>query len=290
MVDAADLKSAAFGRTGSSPVVGRARPTPDLFSRISDLPDQPRALPADIAGRLILALDVPTIAEAQDLIRELDGVVSFFKIGMWLFFQPGADALIDKLIAQGKNVFLDYKMYDIGETVRRGVASVARRGAAFVTVHGDEAIMRAAAEGRGNSSLRILAISVLTSLDDAALDAMGYRLNVRQLIALRVRQAASCGVDGMIASAHEDANDLRREAGPGGERLLVVTPGVRRATDTANDHRRFADPAGAIRRGADYLVVGRPVLQASDRLKAAQEIIANMASGLQDSGTVDKGN
>jgi orotidine-5'-phosphate decarboxylase len=238
------------------------------------------ALPANAADRLIVALDVPSVAEAQELVRELDGIVGFFKIGMWLFFQPGADALIDKLIARDKKVFLDYKMYDIGETVRRGVEAVAKRGASFVTVHGDEAIMRAAAEGRGDSDLKILAISVLTSLDDQALADMGYRLNVQELIALRVRQAVACGVDGLIASAHEDANALRRAAGPDGERLLVVTPGVRRATDGTHDHRRFADPEGAIRRGADYLVVGRPILQAPDRAQAAREIIEDMRRGL----------
>ncbi len=238
-------------------------------------------LPENIADRLILALDVPTVAQAREFVRELDGIVTFYKIGMWLFFQQGADALIDNLIAQGKQVFLDYKMYDIGETVKRGVEALAKRGASFVTVHGDDAIMRAAAEGRGDSKLKILAISVLTSLDDQALADMGYRLNVQDLIALRVRQAVACGVDGLIASAREDANALRRQAGAGGERLLIVTPGVRRAIDNANDHRRFADPESAIRRGADYLVVGRPILRAPNRGQAARDIIADMARGLQ---------
>ncbi len=237
-----------------------------------------RPLPADIGGRLILALDVADVGRAREIVAELDGVVSFFKIGMWLLFKKETDALIDDLIAAGKQVFLDYKMYDIGETVKRGVAAAAARKILFVTVHGDEAIMRAAVAGKGGSDLKIFAITVLTSLDDAALHDMGYRLGVEDLISLRVRQAIACGCDGVIASAHDDPDAIRRLAGDG-EHLLIATPGVRRATDQINDHRRFADPATAIRKGADYLVVGRPILEAADRAAEARAIIADMARG-----------
>ncbi len=229
-----------------------------------------------MADRLIVALDVPGIAQARALVAELGDAVSFYKIGMWLFFQPGCDALIDDLVAAGKRVFLDYKMYDIGETVRRGVAAAASRGISFVTIHGDRDIIAAAVDGRGTSPLQLLAITVLTSLDDAALSSMGYRLTVPELIALRVRTALDCGCDGVIASAHDNSDKLR---GPGGENLLVVTPGVRMADGRTQDHRRSADPATAIAQGADYLVVGRPILEAADRLAAVRAFVVEMEKG-----------
>ncbi len=244
-----------------------------------------RPLPARMQDRLIVALDVPTVADARRVVAELDGIVSFFKIGMWLFFQPGTDALIDELVAAGRRVFLDYKMYDIGETVKRGVASAAGRGITFVTVHGDRAIIEAAVAGRGGSALKVLAITVLTSMDDAALAEMGYRLTVDELVARRVRTALDCGCDGIIASAHDNPDRLRAASGdPAAARLLVVTPGVRMADGALHDHRRSADPATAIANGADYLVVGRPILEAADRLAAAQMIVHEMnRSG--DAGT-----
>ncbi len=243
-----------------------------------------RAVPDVMSQRLIVALDVADAGKARQIVAELDGVVSFFKIGMWLFFKKETDALIDDLVARGKQVFLDYKMYDIGETVKRGVAGAAARGVSIVTVHGDDAIMKAAVEGKGDSDLKIFAITVLTSLDDAALFEMGYRLTAEELVALRVRKAAEWGCDGIIASAYDDPDALRRQAGAGGEWLLVGTPGVRRATDRQNDHRRFADPATAIAKGADYLVVGRPILEAPDRAREAASIIADMEQGWRDRG------
>ena len=234
-----------------------------------------RNLPPKVADRLILALDVPTVDEAGALVAELDGTVSFFKIGLWLFFQPGCDRLIDKLVAAGKRVFLDYKMYDIGETVRRGVAAAAARGVSFVTVHGDRDIIEAAVDGRRGSALQVLAVTVLTSLDDAALAGMGYRMGVDELVALRVRLAVECGCDGVIASAQDNPDRLRAAAG-GAERLLFVTPGVRLADGRAQDHRRSADPATAVANGADYLVVGRPILEAADRVAAARHVVEEM--------------
>ncbi len=236
-----------------------------------------RDVPASMAGRLIVALDVPGAAHARNIVTELDGIVSFFKIGMWLLFQKETDALIDDLIAAGKQVFLDYKMYDIGETVKQGVRSAAGRGISFVTVHGDDAIMRAAVQGRGESDLKLLAITVLTSLNDAALHDMGYRLGVAELIALRVRRAIACGCDGIIASASDNPDQLRAFAGSSS--LLIATPGVRMAGDAINDHQRSADPATAIRKGADYLVVGRPIVEAGDRASRARKVIAAMEEG-----------
>jgi len=237
----------------------------------------PRPLPSDTAGRLILALDVPSVAQAREIVTELDGLVSFYKIGMWLLFQRETDAFIDELLARGHQIFLDYKMYDIGETVRRGVEAAARRGISFVTIHGDAEIIKAAVQGRGGSALKLLAITVLTSLDDAALAGMGYRLSARELVELRVRTAVACGCDGVIASAHDDPDHLRRVAGA--QSLLIATPGIRLASGRTDDHRRVADPASAIRRGADYLVVGRPILEARDKAGQALAIIGEMERG-----------
>src|SRR5579863_9956495 len=157
-----------------------------------------RDIPAAMADRLIVALDVPTIDAASRLAGQLDGVVSCFKIGLWLLFAPGAERFIDGLIAQGRRVFLDAKMYDIGETVRQGVARATERGVSIVTVHGDPEIMRAAVSGRGNSTrTKVFAISVLTSQSDASVKEMGYALPVAELIKLRVKQAVACGCDGM---------------------------------------------------------------------------------------------
>jgi orotidine-5'-phosphate decarboxylase len=243
------------------------------------LPKQGRALPALMRDRLIVALDVPSVAEARAIVAELGDAACFYKIGMWLMFKPDTNALIDALVASGKQVFLDYKMYDIGETVKRGIDAIAARGISFVTVHGDEAIMQAAVMGRGTSSLKIFAVTVLTSMNDASLHGMGYRLNVDDLIALRVRQAVHCGIDGVIASASDDPDAIRRAGGREG--LLITTPGVRLAGGKTDDHQRSADPATAIRNGADYLVVGRPILEAPDRAAQARHIVAEMTRGWQ---------
>lgn len=231
----------------------------------------------DVAGRLIVALDVPEVEQARALVARLGESVSFYKVGLWLFFQRGADALIDELVAAGKQVFLDYKMYDIGETVRRGVEAVARRGASIVTVHGDPDMLRAAVEGRGDSALRVFAISVLTSQDQAALQAMGYDRPLQEIIDLRVRAAAEAGCDGIIASAADDPDAIRRRSGRAD--LLVGTPGIRLAGADHHDQKRAATPDAAIERGADYLVVGRPITGAADPAAAAREIIGLMAQG-----------
>ena len=232
---------------------------------------------SDVSKRLIVALDVPTLDEARLLVARLGDSVSFYKIGMWLFFQRGVDGLIDELTAAGKQVFLDYKMYDIGETVRRGVAAAAARGVSIVTVHGDPDMLRAAVEGRGDSALRVFAISVLTSQDDAALRAMGYDRPLQEIIYLRVRAAAEAGCDGVIASAADDPDAIRARSGR--VDLLVGTPGIRLAGADHHDQKRAATPDAAIERGADYLVVGRPITGAADPADAARAIIALMRQG-----------
>jgi len=230
-----------------------------------------------IDDRLIVALDLDDVDAARRLVGTLGATVTFYKIGMWLLFQPAVHFLVDELVAAGRRVFLDYKMYDIGETVRNGVASVARRGATFVTVHGDPAILQAAAAGAAGSSLGILAVTVLTSLDDAALHAMGYGMGLRDLVALRVRAAAAAGCAGVIASPADHPDALR--AASGNPRLLVVTPGIRLPDHPAGDQRRTGTPAEAIARGADYIVVGRPITRAADPAGQAARIVDDMARG-----------
>jgi orotidine-5'-phosphate decarboxylase len=236
-----------------------------------------RKVPQRIEDRLIVALDVPSVDEARMLIGQLDCVVSFFKVGLWLQFAAGFDSLIDELIKRGKKVFLDAKMFDIGETVRQGVARAAERGVSFVTVHGDGEIMQAAVEGRGKSPLKILAITVLTSLDSDGLRDLGYLCSVEELIRLRVQRSIACGCDGIIAAPHDNPNEIRRLARA--ESLLIATPGVRLAGTSADDHKRPGTPAQAIAAGADYLVVGRPIVKSGDPAAAAGQIIEDMRRG-----------
>ena len=236
----------------------------------------PRDLPARIEDRLIVALDVPSIEEARTLIDKLDGVVSFFKVGLWLQFAAGFDSLIEHLLRKDKKVFLDAKMFDIAETVKQGVARAAERGVTFVTVHGDGEIMKAAVEGRGQSPLKIFAIPVLTSVDQDGLRELGYLCSVEELIQLRVKRAAECGCDGIIAAPHDNPDRIRERAGA--QQLLVATPGVRLAGAPADDHKRPGTPAQAIAAGADYLVVGRPIVRSDDPSRAATAIIENMGS------------
>ena len=230
----------------------------------------------DLAGRLIVALDLPSIAAAEGMVARLDGVVSFFKLGLGLLFAPGVDQLITRLTRGGRRLFLDAKLFDIPETVGRAVARVAERGASFLTVHGDPRILEAAVAARHDAPLRIFAVTVLTSLDDAALAEMGFALTARDLVRQRARQAAAAGCDGVIASAADDPDAIRRFAGS--PHLLIATPGIRPAGGAADDQRRIATPGAAIAAGADYLVVGRPIIAAADPRASALAIIAEMAA------------
>ena len=238
----------------------------------------PREIPARIEERLIVALDVPTIGEARALVERLDRTASFFKIGMWLIFAPGFDGFLSDLVARGKKVFLDAKMFDIGETVKQGVRRAAERGVSFVTVHGDRDMICAAAEGKSGSELKILVVPVLTSLDDNGLRELGYRGSIAELIAERARTTLSWGCDGIIAAPRDDPNQIRRAAEAEG--LLVVTPAIRAPGAATDDHKRAGSPAEAIAGGADYLVVGRPIIRSNDPARAAAAIIENMQSAL----------
>ena len=227
----------------------------------------------DARSRLIVALDVPTVAAADGLIDRLGDTVAFYKVGLWLLHAPGIDGLIDRLIGAGKEVFLDCKMYDIGETVREGVRRAAGRGVGLVTVHGSPGILQAAVEGKKGTALKIFAISVLTNLDDADLYAMGYRCTVEELIDIRVKQALAHGCDGLIA-APRDTGRIRRAAPA--DSLLLGTPGVRPSGHRRDDHKRGGTPRAAIEGGADYLIMGRPIVRAEDPPAAARAVAAEM--------------
>jgi len=225
----------------------------------------------DARERLIVALDVPSVKAAEAMAARLGDSVWFYKIGYQLAFAGGL-SLAAELIAAGKQVFLDLKLHDIGNTVTKGVESIAQLGATFVTVHAYPQTMKAAVEGKRGSTLRILAVTVLTSYDDADLAAAGYEMNVNELAAARAAQARDIGVDGLVCSA-EEAATLRSIAGA---RMVLVTPGIRPAGSAAGDQKRIMTPARAIEAGADFLVVGRPVLEAGDPKAAADAIVAEI--------------
>ena len=225
--------------------------------------------PAKIApkDRLIVPLDLPSVAAAEAMIVRLGDSVSFYKIGYQLAYAGGLP-LVRQLASAGKKVFVDLKLHDIGNTVARGVESVATLGATFLTVHAYPQTMKAAVEGRAGSNLRILAVTVLTSYDDGDLHAAGYRLNVSDLVEARAQQAQVLGVDGLVCSPQEAAA-LHKIVG---HQMVLVTPGIRPAGSATGDQKRIMTPARAIAAGADYLVVGRPVLEAADPRAAAEAI------------------
>ena len=223
--------------------------------------------------RLIVALDVPSVAQAEALVAKLGEAVSFYKIGYQLAFAGGID-FARALASAGKQIFLDLKLHDIGNTVARGVESVARLGASFLTVHAYPQTMHAAVDARAGSNLRILAVTVLTSYDDADLAAAGYDFTVPELAAERAAQARDIGVDGLVCSG-EEAAALRQVVGRG---MVLVTPGIRPAGAEAGDQKRVMTPASAIAAGADYLVVGRPIVAAADPKAAADAIVVEIAA------------
>jgi orotidine-5'-phosphate decarboxylase len=221
--------------------------------------------------RLIVALDVSSVEAAEAMVKRLGDAVTFYKIGYQLAYAGGlpyARTLADA----GKQVFLDLKLHDIGNTVAEGVKSISRLGATFLTVHAYPQTMKAAAQAR-ERSLRILGVTVLTSYDDRDLAAAGYGAGVRATAAERAKNALEIGVDGLICSPAEAAN-LRAIVGPD---MLLVTPGIRPAGAAMGDQKRVSTPAAATAAGADYLVVGRPVIAADEPKAAAEAIIAEIA-------------
>lgn len=221
--------------------------------------------------RLIVALDLSSVEAAEALIARLGDSVTFYKIGYQLAYAGGL-SLVPKLAERGKKVFADLKMHDIGNTVAKGVESVAKLGATFLTVHAYPQTMKAAVEARG-SSLKILAVTVLTSYDDDDLHAAGFRFGVSDLVEARALQAQALGVDGLVCSG-EEAATVR---GIVGAQMALVTPGIRPAGSAVGDQKRIMTPGRAIAAGADYLVVGRPVVEAADPKAAAEAIVAEIA-------------
>jgi orotidine-5'-phosphate decarboxylase len=226
--------------------------------------------------RLIVALDVPDSGEARRLVEALDDAVSFYKVGLQLFATDGM-ALARALKAADRSVFLDWKLHDIGATVEKATAALADAGGDFLTVHGEPQVMRAAVKGKGGSDLKILAVTVLTSLTDEDLAEIGYGAGASDLVERRVRQAIECGCDGVIASPQEAARVREIANSAGRDGFIVVTPGVRPAGAAIDDQARVATPLSALQAGASHLVVGRPITAADDPRAAALRIAEEMA-------------
>jgi len=223
--------------------------------------------------RLIVALDLPTVGEAETLVERLGDQVSFYKVGLQLL-ATGGMALARDLKAAGRQVFLDWKLHDIGATVEKAAAAIAQTGFGdLLTVHAEPQVLQAAVRGVAGSGLKVLGVTVLTSLDDQALAEIGYGLGVEALVERRIRQALDAGAHGVVASPHE-AGLARRIGGPD---FMVVTPGVRPAGASLDDQARAATPASALAAGASHLVVGRPISAAPDPRAAAAAIVREMA-------------
>jgi len=221
--------------------------------------------------RLILALDLPSSSEAERFMDRVQDQITFVKVGLELYTAAGPD-MVRRLIDRGKRVFLDLKFLDIEETVRRATERVAAMGVEFLTIHANRKALAAAVKGRGDSSLKLLAVTVLTNFDSHDLREMGIQHSVRDLVTARALLASEMGCDGVVASG-EEPGVLRPKVGP---RFLIVTPGVRPAGKDVDDHARATTPTQAITAGADYLVVGRPIRAASDPAAAAAAILSEM--------------
>lgn len=234
------------------------------------MPTQSQTQPRD---RLIVALDLPSIGDAEKMVERLGDSVSFYKVGYQLAFAGGL-AFAGTLAKAKKRVFLDMKLHDIGNSVGKGVESVARLGVEFLTVHAYPQTMKAAVDARQGSSLKVLAVTVLTSYDDIDLAESGYGMSVDGLVARRAQQAHDLGVDGLVCSP-EEASPLRLVVG---NEMVFVTPGIRPAGVAHGDQKRVMTPGQAIAAGADYLVVGRPITGAADPKKAAESVVAEMTA------------
>jgi orotidine-5'-phosphate decarboxylase len=225
------------------------------------------------ANPIIVALDVDSAREARALVASLGKHVNFYKVGLELYAAAGVE-FVRELIDEGKDVFLDLKVYDIPETVRRAVAQVARTGVKFLTAHAVSSVMRAAVEGRGDSNLKLLAVTVLTSFGPEDIAEQGYTGTVADLVALRARKAMETGMDGVVASPLE-AVAVRRIIGP---QKLLVTPGVRSTGAAKGDQKRVATPLEAVRDGADYLVMGRQITRAADPAAEAARVLEEIGA------------
>ncbi len=235
--------------------------------------------PIKARDRLIFALDVPSGDDADRLLDRVGDHITFVKVGLELYTAAGPQ-MVERLIASGKRVFLDLKFLDIEETVKRATVRVAAMGVDFLTVHANRKALSAAVQGRGESTLKLLAVTVLTNFDGQDLRDMGIQRTVQDLVTARALLASEVGCDGVIASG-EEPGILRPKIGP---RFLIVTPGVRPAGKGVDDHARATTPTQAITAGADYLVVGRPIRDAADPATAAAAIIAEMQAAFDARG------
>lgn len=229
----------------------------------------PPSAAADPRDKLFVALDLPSLGEAERLVSLLGDTVTHYKIGYRLGYSDGI-GFGRELAASGKTIFFDLKLHDIDNTVREGVEAIARTGAHYLTVHAYPQTMRAAVQGRGGSGLKILAVTILTSWNDVDCAEAGYAGTVATLVPAKAQQAAAIGIDGIVCSAQETAN-LRAIGIP--KKVELVTPGIRPAGADGGDQKRVVTPEDAIRGGADRLVVGRPITAAPDPAAAAREIV-----------------
>ncbi len=227
--------------------------------------------PIPRAERLIVALDVATPDAAKALVERLGDAARFYKVGLELFMAGGYFELLEWLVKRGNKVFVDLKFFDVPQTVRRAVANLRGRGVSFATVHGNQAMMEAAAQEKGE--VKILAVTVLTSLDRGDLDDLGFSCDVERLVLSRARRALQAGCDGVISSGLE-AKRLKAQYQ---DKLLVVVPGIR-PVENEDDQKRTVDVAQAFANGADYIVVGRPIRSAADPRAAAQAIQRSIAA------------
>ena len=225
--------------------------------------------------RLIVPLDVPTVDDARSVVKDLGDSVSFYKLGFQILYGGGFD-LVAELKDQGKQIFIDLKLLDIDNTVKSGVESLKRLGGTFLTIHAYPHAMQAAVDARGGDDLKLLGVTVMTNLDDERLQEAGYKDKAGALVIKRASQANQIGMDGVICSAAE-ASAIRATVGPD---LLLVTPGIRPANANADDQRRIMTPKLAIENGSDYLVVGRPILNADNRRAAADSIVTEIEMAL----------
>lgn len=234
---------------------------------------QPNLMPDE---RIICALDVPTTAEAARLAETVSDAVGFYKIGLQLFAAGGMD-LARELKADGRKVFLDWKLHDIGATVEKAAANLAESGCDLLTVHARPQVMAAAARGVAGSGLKVLGVTVLTSLTAEDLAADDHALSPADLVELRVRQALEAGIDGVVSSPHEAARVREIATEAGRDDFLIVTPGVRPAGAALDDQARAATPEAALKAGATHLVIGRPITAAADPRQAARAIAEAIA-------------
>jgi orotidine-5'-phosphate decarboxylase len=221
--------------------------------------------------RLIVALDVPTVEQAKQVVSDLGDSVSFYKIGLELFMSGEYFELLDWLKAQDKKIFVDLKFFDIPATVGRAIKQLNGRGVTFATIHGNDSIMRAAAENKGD--VQVLAVTVLTSLDRGDLDDLGFDCDVKDLVLSRAKRAVQLGCDGVVASGQE-AQAMRDNLG---DSFMVITPGIR-PVDNDGDQKRVVTPSQAFQNGADYIVVGRPIRDAANPKAAAEAIQAEISA------------